>query len=238
MSNPVVLQLKEGVQFPPICANCAAPAVNRITIEKNLGSQSEPRIHSLQPFFCDACIAAHRRELPLVPLSRQLRYLFGNFYIIPLIISVPLLVKFAVSITTAALAGDKNSVIFAGICMTFFACILAWSLLQVRQHARPYLLEPPTSVTMSFQFSGDMSESFEPTWRRYSLRNPDYAEAFGQLNQSLSWDRHNPEAARARSIRFYGTCVICAVFGCILLYSLYDDYIRPVYISVRDYLER
>ncbi len=230
--------MKEGVDFPPICPNCGAAAARRLTIEKNFGSASQPHIYSLKPFFCDACIAKHRQELPPVPLSKQLRYLLGNVYALPALISLPLLLKFAASLTKAALAGDKPGVIFAGICMTFFSCILAWSIFQIRQYVRPRLLQPSTSVSSAFQFSTDMSQTFEPTWRRYTLRNPAYADAFAQLNQARNWDRHNPEAERARTLRFYGQALLIALFVAFGAYALYDDYLGPAYRAIRDYLEK
>ena len=238
ISGPVVLQLKDGVRFPQICANCASPATRPLAIEKNFASREQPNIQVFRPLFCDACIAKHRAEIPVVPLSTQLRHVLATWAMIPAVFSCALLLKFAIDITRAAVSGDKNRVIFAGICMTFFACILAWSILRIRQHAHPYLMEPSTSVTSAFYFTSDMSAAFEPAWRRYTLRNPAYAEAFGQLNQRLSWDRHNPAAERARSLRFYGKSLAYTAFGAFVLYWLYDDYLHPIYLSVRDYLQK
>ena len=44
--------------------------------------------------------------------------------------------------------------------------------------AKPHLLARTSSITAAFEFTPIMSETFEPAWRRYTLRNSAYGEAF------------------------------------------------------------
>lgn len=230
MSQPVVLQLKEGVRFPPICARCGAPAQQRLLLQKNFGTEAQPVVYGIRPYFCDPCIELHRREVPVIPLMRQLGYLFGNWYTLPLVLSIPAVFWFMLQMFTGALSQQSRGVVFYGIFVVLFSCVFAWAALNVRAKARPKMMQPFTSITGAVHFTSDFSKTFEPAWRRYTLQNEVYGEELAKVNQDRIWDPHGKEADGAFTIRFYLKILLYVALAAVAVWAIYDDYLRePVH---------
>ncbi|MBL8219937.1 MAG: hypothetical protein JNL62_11950 [Bryobacterales bacterium] len=89
--------------------------------------------------------------------------------------------------------------------------------------SRHLAVRAPTSVTSAVQFTDDLSQTFEPSWRRFTLRNADYAARFRDGNRERLWTRSRPEAQRALVLRYYGKYVLFVVLGIVALLAIADE---------------
>jgi hypothetical protein len=80
----------EGLQFPPLCSNCAAPAAGPLPVAKvfqyNYGSTDDGgwryRITRAAPLFCRDCIARHQAEaVPVTGIDRLRSVVFSELAI-------------------------------------------------------------------------------------------------------------------------------------------------------------
>lgn len=209
------------VEFPKICVRCCSPAAQSILIERAFGNdESGFHVVRLNPFFCPACIAEHLREARPVPFGRRIfAALKTNM---TLAMAGPLL--FGVYLVFDGLR--KTSLIPIVIGLVF--CLIGLGCFLAAMNRTAYLaVTPPTSVTATIQFTDDMSSAFEPAWRQFVFRNPDYGAAFTDFNRARIWDKHGTEALRAASRRFDLKIVGYLAFGALVLYWIYDDFLRP-----------
>jgi len=186
---------------------------------------------------CAACIQAHERELsPIAPEVKR-RLLRGWAlsalpYVVPMGVILWMLTIFAPNLFQAVREGTEpvEMAIWGAVCGFFgLLGLMFWGL--VMKPGRPMIHPPsntpcyarvergplggsfiapaePTALMQSVDFSGDVSELFEPERHRFSFRNYEVAARFGELNADREWD---PASTRAQLAGMGRKAVIAAV---------------------------
>jgi hypothetical protein len=186
--------------FPQACASCGTPAGRRIRVEKVFR-----REHGEQPAtfavvgvdvpFCTTCTARHRSEVKHLPAGQRMLTLLRSVLLVPAAgFSIVALTLVAPLANRVADGNWHDALSFLGLVAGFGALGLACAWTAMRQSHR-YRVTEPTSVTSAFDFSDDLSETFERERHSYQLRSPRFAEAFVAVNASRVWD------SRGRSAR-------------------------------------
>ncbi len=186
---------------------------------------------------CAGCVRAHEREQrPIAPEAKR-RLLRGWAlaalpYAVPVGVILWLLTKFVPLLAEAVREGTEpiEMAVWGAVC-AFFGLLgfMFWGL--VMKPGRQMIVTPadtpcyvkvergplgsrfiapaePTSLMRSVDFSGDISELFEPERHRYSFRNYEVASRFEELNAHREW---NPASTRAQLAATGRKAVIAAV---------------------------
>lgn len=219
------------IRFPPICANCGQPATSRLPVVRVFGSsrREEPvTIDSFDVPFCASCAREHEAQSPPSdPLLLFKRLARAWPYSLPAVIIAGLGAKLAITSMQGALTGHLSPALGILLAILWGASI---SLLAVALHkTRDMAVPAVTSITSSFQFSGDLSETFEPEWRRYTCRHEQFAWAFEEINQSRLRRPDDATAFRARQLRWWGTRLLIVLIGLVAAYGIFDEYLRPIW---------
>lgn len=186
---------------------------------------------------CSGCVQAHERELrPIDPeaKSKLLRgwALAALPYVIPIGVILWMLSIFGPNLVEAVLDGTEpiEMAVWGAVC-GFFGLLgfMFWGL--VMKPGRQMILTPadtptyvqvepgplgsrfiaptePTSLMRSVDFTGDISQLFEPERHRFSFRNYEVAARFDELNAHREWD---PASKRAQLAATGRKAVIAAV---------------------------
>jgi len=219
-----VIPLTGKPVFPAVCANCCEAAQSRITVERAFRHGDGWKVVAFRPFFCNACIAAHRAERKPDPTLLFRRLLYRWHLWIPVLGS-----GWACSVALPRmfddlLRRDGVGILMSGALVAFFGLIALGCVAAIWFGSRHLAVRPPTSVTNAVQFTEDLSQTFEPCWRRFTLRNADYAERFRDGNRSLLWTRSRPESQRAMVLRYYGKYVLWVVLGIAAVFAIADEF--------------
>lgn len=205
------------LHLPDLCARCGVPAKRRLYWEKvfEVHDSESGYSHLVIPArapFCAACIAQHEREVKRMSWVKRLIQCFRSEMIIPAILtgalSAWMLPKFIPKVGHADLLALA---VFAGL-LGFFGLVTlgcfraAW--LATRHHTVP----PLTSITRSFEFTTDISDTFEGERHRYTLANDAFSDALLQANRERVWHPSGKKARAAaeRRILLYAAIGICA----------------------------
>jgi hypothetical protein len=165
--------------------------------------------------FCPPCSAIHRRERrvlsPLAIIGTMFRShvmwgAAGHFALAALFLSK--------GISPGAMIGGGFFLLLGALCARF-----AYS--ETRHHR----VSPPTSVSSAFSIGLDISSMFEPERRTYTLRNPQFAEAFVAVNRDRLWDPASPHAQRAAAKRSWAIAVLIVLAAAVVVWGIYKDYI-------------
>lgn len=173
---------------------------------------------------CGACVQAHQRELRPIDPEAKRRLLRGWAlaalpYVVPMGVILWLLTQVVPNLLEAVREGTEpiEMAVWGAVCV-FFGMLgfMFWGL--AMKPGRQMILTPadtpcyvkvergplggsfiaptePTSLMRSVDFTGDVSELFDPERHRYSFRNYEVAARFGELNAHREWD---PASARAQ----------------------------------------
>jgi hypothetical protein len=232
-----VVPLSGNPVFPHICANCCAPAQARLPVARVFTSHGEDGVSRsvvcYHPFFCDRCIAAHRAEDKPDPTLFFRRLLQGWFLWIPVLGS-----GWALSVTIPPLLeslrdGDLHGMAISGCLAAFFTAIALGSAAAIWWRSRHLAVRAPSSITSAIAFTDDLSQTFEPAWRRFTLRNAAYAEQFIQANRRRLWTRSRPESQRAMILRHYGKYALYALLAAAALFAIADELGYPLWDMLR-----
>lgn len=208
--------------MPTSCANCAATADGRLSIEKVFRRDGGPDsgvsyvISAAQVPFCSRCVAHHQVEAVSVSPLQRVLLCFRQ----PVIISALLMGAFAIFLAPpaldAALSGSGlGGLIFLGIVL-LFGLIAAASGFAAFEQSRRHAVVPLTSVTSAFDFTDDQSELFDRERRTYRLRNSTFAEAFIDANRHSQWDPRSARAAAGHRGRI-ALLIVFAVAAVVML---------------------
>ena len=200
-----------------MCANCAAPATERIRVRKAFYRHGRGRqypgflgyrIVSADVPFCGSCAAEHRRILPHVSLLRRYRsFLLNPAHIATIGFSIllaktlPSEVEMSLSATSSAAWGLIGIFVFG----------LVWTISVVWLMTRPDRFEPRTEVTLACDISHDVSQFFEGRRHIYGLRNKGFAGAFERANEDRIWTER--DQARMWKKSLFATILLVIVFG-------------------------
>jgi hypothetical protein len=190
----------DRLAFPELCPACGARATQALDIPKwflrRYDESNDERVYAeVRVPFCARCAEQHERERALQPDVPAYRYPGLFEHVIPAVyIAMGL---FFLSI--AARVADKGLIFVAvlgAIGLFFLAVAIAATVGAWRV---PWYERVPaqTSITSAFDYTDDESDVFQPTRRRYFIRNADFGERFAALNANKQWDPRGPEAARA-----------------------------------------
>lgn len=192
--------------FPQACANCGTPAGRRIPVEKVFERErgdhpSRYAVVGVDVPFCTNCRQRHRDETKHLPAGKQVLSVLRSILLVPatgfVITALVLIGPFVHRVAT----GDWNAaLLFFGLVVGFALLGIACGWAAMRQSHR-YRVTEQTTVTSAFDFSDDLSQTFERERHTYILRNSRFAEAFVAVNASRVWDRQS----RGRSARASGS---------------------------------
>jgi hypothetical protein len=214
--------------FPPVCVNCAAPAQARLTVSQAFPHGNGNNVVSYRPFFCDRCIATHHGEQQPDPTLFIRRLLHGKFLWIPIFGSSWALSVVMPSVWDALLRKDLNGLAISGLLAAFFAAIVLGCLIAIWGGSSHLAVKKPSSVSSAIHFSRDLSQTFEPTWRRFTFRNTAYTEQFRDANRHQLWTRSRPESQRAMILRHYGKYVLYILIAVVAVFAIADELGYPI----------
>ncbi len=208
-STPVEFELigpPSALDYPELCARCAAPASRRLLIERvferrRKNARWEYVVAGARVPFCEGCIAQHDCERPPISFLRRLLLCFRAGAIIPVVTSGALAIFFASEALGAI--GEDNAIAVAALTAfsSFLALIAAICLRVAWEKSRRFAVPEPSSVTAAFDFSDDLSELFDSERRRYRLANMPFAKALDRMNRGRIWDAASRVAKRAHRMR-------------------------------------
>ncbi len=187
---------------------------------------------------CAGCAETHRRELrPIDPeVKRRLLRSWAVAALpfgVPVAVITWMLTVFVPNLLEAVRDGAEpvEVAVWGAVCGFFGVMgLVFWGL--IMKQGRPMMLTPghtspvyvqsergplgsrfvapaePTSLMQSVDFSGDVSELFEPERHRFTFRNYEVAARFGELNAHREW---NPASTRAQFAAVGRKAVIAAV---------------------------
>lgn len=223
------------IQFPRSCPHCTRPATSRLTVGRVTAHRDEESgelshtVIVFHPYFCDACIAIHRTEQKPDPTLPFRRILHGWKLWIPLLGSAWVCSIVIEPFLSALAKADRAGILINGGILTLFATVSFGCAIAIWAASRHLAITPPSSVTSAITFSDDLSRTFEPQWRRFTLRNAAYAELFRGLNRSRLWSRQRKEAQRALVLRYYGKILGFTALGILLVFALADEFGFPLW---------
>jgi hypothetical protein len=188
-----------SLAFPPVCAYCGAPAVERIAVRKAF---ARPRFHgsgmygrsvpyrgdivtSVRIPFCRDCAAQHRATVERISFMRRLRSLFLTPLLVPLagftyvfFKTLPAVLDVPSNASAAWTAWGLPAVMVFGFLWCLF---IAWVI------SRSSRIAHQTEITRACDFSDDVSRVFERERHIYAIRDRSFFEAFAAGNHDRVW---------------------------------------------------
>jgi hypothetical protein len=214
--------------FPPVCVNCCAPAQARLTVSQVFPHGKGNTVVSFHPFFCERCIATHRGEQKPDPTVFFRRLVHGWFLWIPIVGSGWALSVAMPSAWDAVSRKDLSGLAISSLLAAFFAAIVLGCLAAIWWGSRHLAVKKPSSISSAIHFSGDLSQTFEPAWRRFTFRNTAYTEQFRDANRHLLWTRSRPESQRAMILRHYGKYALYILLAVLAVLAIADALGYPI----------
>ena len=198
-----------ALDWPSICASCAADTEERLTVRKVFGrprtfnrrstSYRRQIIAAANVPYCADCAARHRALVPS-------RSFVGDLWRMLWPVLIPMagfawLFKLTVVIALDEQArGGMNAKYLWGL-PALFALGLLWCLVVAWWSSRAARVEKQTDVTRACDFSDDVSWFWERERRIYALRNQHFAQALADANRGRLWveddDRRSHRTAMA-----------------------------------------
>jgi hypothetical protein len=212
-----------ALAWPALCPNCGAPARERIRVGKvfmvNYQFDDLPawyRVCRVAIPFCAGCAARHRSEQPAASAAERLLTMVRAEMAIPMVL-MGAAALFCAREAIASLPDQVGASVMGGLGLLFALGSAACARSAWKRSER-FRVPPQTSVTLACDFSDDISDPFDEQRRVYAIRDPRFAETFGDMNAQAAWDPEAPRARRARSRRGVASAllIIAAVVGLIL----------------------
>lgn len=232
-SYPVNVRCKGRLTFPALCPKCLAAANSPLPIErafeKSGGEDGSVTwtIVRYDPLFCAGCIAEHWQQVQPVPRSRRIELMLKTWYTAGIVGGLAVGTFFSLYALSKLIGGDTAAAVVTGLIALLLVLISVYFAVSAYSATRHLALVPESAITAAVRFSDDLSSTFEPSWRRFDFAHEDYGRAFADQNRAMLWDRHGSDARRAQSIRFQLQIVGYIAVGLLVIYWLYDDYLRP-----------
>jgi hypothetical protein len=220
-----------GLQFPALCPNCGATAVQKLPVKRALklliydSEAPTETVHEIPEYavpFCDSCILRHRGEIRTASRWLWLKRLFwGSGEALGGVVVI------ATGFLFASSALERMSL--TPLILAAFPWTVGGLLLRRNWRRNRYLAVPAeTSMTAAVEFTPDLSAAHEPAGRAFRFRNAAYTEEFPRANAERLWDPHGSEASQAREKRRTANrrtmWVVGTIVAAVLLWSLWDDY--------------
>jgi len=217
----------DSLRWPEICANCAAPASERIRLRKAFYRYARRRsvgwfgykVVSARVPFCGACASRHRETVPRVPWLRRYGWFVFNPAHIATIGLVAVLTMVLPSAREMSLTSNGATVAWGLVGFCLFG--IAWTIGVTWWMTRPNRFEPPSEITSACTISHDVSELFQGRRHLYGFRNQIFADAFERANASRIWTESDQSRMWTRSL-FVAIVVIVTLVGARLLMWYYE----------------
>lgn len=221
------VNVKDPPAFPNQCPNCGQAANVPLATEKvfvrNFRAHSDDRV--LVRFhipYCHACAIAHEHESPgrnQRLLRRLLRRGGGAFYLLIAGLGITCLSWFDPFGNVAPFPLWQRVLVPLGV-LSAAAVLFAIALWETRHMASV----PPTSITSAVEFTDRLSWDFEPSWRQFRFRRPEYASTFRELNRDRLWVPTSAEAQRSermgRAYRRVERIIVRAAIAAFLIWLI------------------
>ena len=230
-SNLVFVRTQgDAIRFPSACPNCGLPASSTMRIERaflfHVEHDSETPNETVQAIdafdvpFCGACLdrqqAERRAPSPWMPLRRILSHSEGFAGLV--------VIAIAMMFVSAAVRERR---VFPLVLGSLPLAIGFWLLRGTWKRSRHMSLAKPTSVDLAVDFTPSIALPFEPYWRAFHFRAPQYAALFRQVNAGKLWDPRSPEArdaaAKRRRESSRTNLIVGAIVVAVLLWTLWQE---------------
>ena len=183
-----------SLSWPDVCANCGAPARQRLRLRKAFygrgARHSYPdvpgyRVIAADVPYCDACVARHRDTLPRVSFLKRWGWCLFNPAHLATIGFAVMLVAVGPDLV-ARLSAEPTSRLGWGI-LGVLVFGVVWTPAIVWWFTRPHRFEPRSEITTACDISNDVGWFYEGRRHLYAFRNQAFAEAFARANQARVW---------------------------------------------------
>lgn len=203
--------------WPPLCANCCAPATSRLVVKKIFRRLPGGRYHghgwkyvirSARIPYCPACIARNADIVAAerMPFLELIVRLVATPLIIPFIGGMIVARVFLPDTITKPIGDPLHNVGLAITAAMLLAIgISAWG----SWHATSfYLVAAENEITSACSFSDELGGLFTGWHRAYTFRNHEFAEAFIAANQDRLWTK--ADTARVSRLTTVGSLLFLA----------------------------
>jgi hypothetical protein len=212
-----------SLAWPDICANCGAPARERLRLRKAFYWRATSHRHTRQypdlpgyrvvaadvPY-CATCAGRHRETLPRVSFLKRWGWFVFNPAQIATIGFVVLLWLVGPDMFASLIAHPDDV-----MGRWFFGAIVfgaVWTPTIIWWMTRPHRFEPRTEITNALDVSSDVGLFYEGRRHIYTFRNQAFAEAFARLNQPRVWTAQD----QARMQRTWGIVAVLLLLALVV----------------------
>lgn len=204
--------------WPPLCANCCAPATSRLVVKRIFRRQPGGRYHgrgwkyvirSARIPYCPSCMARNAEIVAAerMPFLELVVRLVATPLVIPFIGGV-IVARVFLPDTIAKPIGDPLHNVGLAIVAAMLLAIgtSAWG----SWHATSFYLVPAENeITSACVFSDELGGPLTGWHRAYTFRNHDFAQAFIAANHARLWTQ--ADTVRTGNIRFAAGLLLLAV---------------------------
>jgi len=212
--------------WPPLCANCCAPATSRLVVKKifrrmpggrYLGSGWVYVIRSARIPYCPSCMAGNAEIVAAerMPFIELIVRLVATPLVIPFVGGAIAARVFLPDTISKPIGNPLHNVGLAILgAMVLAMGTSAWG----SWHATSFHLVPAENeITSACDFSDELGGLLTGWHRAYTFRNHDFAQAFIAANRQRLWT--NADTVRTGNIRFAAGLLLLAalIVGRLLL---------------------
>jgi hypothetical protein len=184
-----------SLTWPDRCANCGAPAVERLPVAKAFYPQIRWGSHAAVTRgyhvvradipVCAACAERHRATIRAQSVFARYRTFILNPVHIATIGLLALL--WLVGPSLADMSSPAQAPWLGTAIIGAFAAGIAWTIALAWWTTRPDRFPPVSEITSACDFSQDVSQLFERERHIYRIRNAQFADALATLNRDRVW---------------------------------------------------
>src|SRR5437773_166645 len=184
--------------WPPLCANCCAPATSRLVVKKILRRMPGGRflghgwpyvIRRARIPYCPSCIARHAQIVAAerMPFLELIVRLVATPLVIPFVGGAFLARVFLPDTIAKPIGSPLHNVGLAILAAMLLAMVTSgWG----SWHATSFYLVPnENEITSACNFSDALGGLFTGWHRAYAFRNRDFAQAFIAANRKRLWTK-------------------------------------------------
>ena len=217
----------QSLTWPDVCANCGAPAVERILVRRAFYRYAHRRtvgwfgyqVVSARVPFCASCGTRHRQSVPRRSwLRRYGWFLLNPAHIATIGMSVVLTMTLPSALEVPLMSpGGKVAWGIPGACVLG----IVWTIGLTWWMTRPDRFEPLSEITSACVISHDVGQFFEGRRHIYAFQHQAFAEAFERANASRVWTARDQTSMWRKSL-VVTVLLIVVIGGARLLLWYYE----------------
>lgn len=211
VQHPHRLELRgapRALRWPDRCANCGAPAVERLPVAKafypqlrwtsrNPSTRGYRVVRAAIPV-CEPCAARHRGSLqPQTWFSRYRSFILNPVHIATLGLAA---LFWVAAPAVRDLSSRPDSARIAIAIAAAFLLAIAWTLGLAWWTTRPDRFPRTSEITSACDFSQDVSSLFERERHIYRIRDGAFADDLSRLNSARVWTDADQKGTRWRAL--------------------------------------